>query len=584
MMNDNDNDRESRPPRRVVLFGTAFLLFQILFALNNYGPQRIPGLNLVFDRPFVAAAAGPVWGGTPTGQFEDVTARSGLAGFRRAAFDDRLPRYVEVMGGGVAVGDFDGDGHEDIFFTSLPSFNPRSPEASRSSLFRNRGDGTFEDVTEAVGLAEIAGHPQGALFFDADNNGLQDLYVAAYAGGQFFRNEGGAFRDATAEAGLSLEGRCGTAVCFGIAAAAADYDRDGLLDLFIVANVEWDMHDPAQVGPRRLLPTFYTPQRSFLFRNNGDGTFTDVTAKTGVDNQGGKGLGAVWADFDGDGWPDLYVTNDMSRNTLYRNNGDGTFTEIAAAAGVNEVKSSMGVTVGDFDNSGRLDIAITNLKGSKISLFRNLGDMRFEYVTDLVGLGPSTRSSGWGIEFVDFDLDGHPDLVMSSGPVWEESEGEANDLLFRNRGAGHFEDVTVRSGAAGEQVFSRGLAVVDADGDGWPDLVFANVHGATPRLLRNRAEQPHRWLQLRLEGTESNRDAVGARVEIVRSDGVRLVQEVRAGSSYQSGSSRALFFGFGGSKPAEITVSWPSGRVETIGDPPLDRIVQIREGSGIVDR
>jgi enediyne biosynthesis protein E4 len=577
-------DNEGRPARRVMVFGTGFLLFQLLFALNNYGPQRVPGLNRIVDRPFVSAHSFPTWGGTPTDQFIDVTEASGLHHFRRAVFDDRLPRYVEVMGGGVAVGDYDGDGWEDLFFTSMPSFKPGSAAASRPSLFRNRGDGTFEDRSEEAGLAEIAGYAQGALFFDYENNGMQDLYVAAYGGGQLFRNEGGVFRDVTLEAGLSLEGRCGAALCFGVAAAAADFDRDGLLDLFIVANVDWDMHDPAQVGPRRLLPTFYAPQRSFLFRNNGDGTFTDVTATSGVDNRGGKGLGAVWADFDGDGWPDLYVANDMSRNTLYRNNGDGTFTEVAAAAGVNEVKSSMGVTVGDFDNSGRLDIAITNLKGSRISLFRNLGDWRFEYVTDEAGLAPSTRSSGWGIEFVDFDYDGHLDLVMSSGPVWEESEGEADDLFFRNRGTGGFEDVTVRSGALGEQVFSRGLAMGDFDRDGWPDLAFANVHAATPRLLRNRAGQSHSWLQLRLEGTESNRDAVGARVEIVRADGLRLVQEVRAGSSYQSGSTRALFFGFGDSTPTAATVFWPSGRTEAIEVPSLNRIVRVREGSGVVDQ
>jgi enediyne biosynthesis protein E4 len=566
-----------------MVFGTAFLLFQLLFALNNYGPQRVPVLKLIFDGPFVAAMAAPVWGGTPTDQFADVTTTSGLDTFRRAAFDDRLPRYVEVMGGGVAVGDFDGDGREDLFFTSMPTFKPGSAAAPVPTLFRNRGDGTFEDVTHAAGIAEVAGHAQGALFFDYENNGRADLYVAAYGGGQLFRNEGGVYRDVTAAAGLSLDGRCGPALCFGVAAAVADFDRDGLLDLLIIANVDWDLHDPAQIGPRRLLPTFYAAQRSFLFRNNGDGTFTDVTERSGVDNRGGKGLGAVWADFDGDGWPDLYIANDMSRNTLYRNNGDGTFSEVAAAARVNEVKSSMGVTVGDFDNDGRLDIAITNLKGSKISLFRNLGELRFAYVTDEAGLGPSTRASGWGIEFVDFDLDGHLDLVMGSGPVWEESEGEAEDLFFRNRGTGSFEDVSVRSGAAGEQPFSRGLAVLDFDGDGWPDLVFANVHDATPRLLRNRAEQPHRWLQVRLEGTESNRDAIGARVEVVRTDGLRLVQEVRAGSSYQSGSSRALFFGFGEAAAAEMTVSWPSGRVEMIADPPIDRIVRIREGSGIAE-
>lgn len=565
-----------------MVIGTTFLIFQLLFALNNYGPQNIPGLNRIVTRPFVAAQSLPTWSGTPTGQFADVTATAGLQGFRRAAFDDHLPRYVEVMGGGVAVGDYDGDGWEDLFFTSMPAFTPGAPPASPSSLFRNRGDGSYEDVTASSGVGEISGHAQGALFLDYDNDGASDLYVAAYGGGQLFRNQGGTFRDVTADAGLSLEGRCGAAACFGVAAAASDFDRDGHLDLFVVTNVDWDLYDPSQAGPRKLLPTFYPAQRSFLFRNRGDGTFSDVTETSGVDNAGGKGLAAVWADLDADGWPDLYVANDMSRNTLYRNNRNGTFSEVGAAAGVDEVKSSMGVTVGDVDADGRLDIAVTNLRGSKLSLFRNRGSLRFAYATDSVGLGPSQRATGWGVELVDFDYDGHLDVAMSSGPIWEPNPGEESDLLFRNRGTGSFEDVTARTGAEGEQFYSRGLAVTDHDRDGWPDLVFANAHGASPRLLRNAAGQSHHWLQLRLQGTKSNRDAVGARVEVVRTDGRRLVQEVRAGSSYQSGSSRALFFGLGDAAVAEVTVRWPSGKTETLREVPVDRITEVREGSGIV--
>lgn len=570
---------QKKLPRRVQLLGTAFLVFQLLFALNSYGPQRVPGLNLLFDQPFLTAQGVHAWAGAPTDQFVDVTGASGLERFQRAPFDRALPRYVEVMGGGVAVGDFDGDGWEDLFFTSMPSFTPGAA-APPSTLFRNRGDGTFEDYTEAAGLSQIKGYAQGALFFDYDNDGDPDLYVTAYGGGQLFRNHGGVFRDVTEEAGLSLEGRCGRAACFGVAAAAADYDRDGLVDLYIVNNVDWDVHDPTQAGSRRLFPAFFPAQRSFLFRNNGDGTFSDVTEQSGVTNQGGKGLGAVWVDLNGDGWPDLYIANDLTRNTLYINQGDGTFTEIAADAGVDEVKSSMGVTAGDFDNDGRMDLAITNLEGSKISLFRNLGELRFEYATDHAGLAPSTRTSGWGIEFVDFDMDGHSDLVMSGGAVWEETATDTEDLLFRNVEGQRFEDVSTRSGVVGAQVFSRGLAVADLDRDGWPDLVFASADGATPRLLRNRARQPHGWLQLWLEGTDSNRDALGARVEVVRADGHRQLQEVRAGSSYQSASTRALFFGLGDSMATEVTVSWPSGRVERFRDLPANQILTLREGRG----
>jgi enediyne biosynthesis protein E4 len=573
-------DEQGRLPRRVKVFGTGFLVFQLLFALNNYGPQRVPGLNRVFEKPFVTATGIQSWVGAPADQFVDITEGSGFHTFVRAEYDNVLPRYAEVMGGGVAIADVDGDGWEDVFFTSMRSFKPGSPPAPPSTLFRNLGDGTFEDVTEAAGLTNIRGLPQGALFFDFDNDGQPDLYVAAYDGGQLFRNEAGVFRDITEEAGLSLEGRCGRMPCFGITAAAADYNRNGLLDLLIVNNVHWNSHDPAQIGPRQLFPAFFPAQRSFLFRNNGDGTFTDVTEQSGVTNEGGKGLGAVWADFDGDGWPDLYFANDLSKNTLYINNRDGTFREVAAAAGVDEIKSSMGVTVGDFDHSGRMDIAITNLKGSKVTLFRNLGDLQFEYATDSRGLARSGRASGWGIEFVDFDMDGHADLVTSGGPVWEEQATDVQDLLFRNISGQRFEDVSNRSGAVGAQVVSRGLAVADLDRDGWPDLVFASADGSPPRVLRNGAQQPHGWLQLWLEGTESNRDAVGARVEVVRSDGLRLVQEVRAGSSYQSTSTRALFFGLGFSGISEVTVRWPSGNVETLRDVPASEILLVREGSG----
>ena len=566
-------------PQHVQVLGTSFLLFQILFALNNYGPQRVPGLNLMFDKPFLTAQGVQAWIGSPSEQFQDVTGTSGLQRFRRAAFDRALPRYVEVMGGGVAVGDVDGDGWEDLFFTSMPSFTPNE-KAPPSSLFRNRGDGTFVDYTEAAGLSKIEGYAQGALFFDYDNDGDPDLYVAAYRGGQLFRNDRGAFRDITKEAGLALQGRCGRAVCFGVAAAAADYDRDGLVDLFIVNNVDWDVHDPTQAGPRRLFPAFFPAQRSFLFRNNGDGTFADLSEQSGVTNQGGKGLGAVWADLNNDRLPDLYIANDLSRNTLYINRGDGTFTETAAAAGVDEIKSSMGVAAADYDHDGRMDLAITNLKGSKISLFRNRGDLRFEYATDHAGLAPSNRASGWGIEFVDFDMDGRTDLVMSGGPVWEKTATDTEDLLFRNVEGQRFEDVSTRSGAVGAQVVSRGLAVADLDRDGWPDLVFASADGATPRLLRNRAQQPHKWLQFRLEGTESNRDALGARVEVVRADGHRHIQEVRAGSSYQSASTRALFFGLANSEATEVTISWPSGRVEKLHKLPTNQILAVREGRG----
>lgn len=565
--------------RRAMVLGTVFLVFQLLFALNNYGPQRVPLLRLVFDEPFVAPHRAAAAIGTGTMQFTDMTQRAGLSSYRRPLFNDDVPRYAEVMGGGVAVADVDGDGWEDLFFTSLPSFDPGSPSVP-SALFRNNGDETFENVTQKAGLVGLRGLVQGALFFDYDNDGDPDLYVAAYDGGQLFRNEGGTFRDATAEAGLLLDGRCGELPCFGSSATAADYDRDGHLDLLVVNNVYWDADDPDQIGRRQLFPAFFPAQPAFLFRNRGDGTFADVTEATGLTNAGGKGLGAVWTDLNRDGWPDVYIANDLSPNRLYVNRGDGTFAEFAESAGLDEIKSSMGVTAADFDHDGEMELVTTNLKGSKVSLFRNMGGLRFDYATDYSGLASSARASGWGIEAVDVDLDGHLDLAVSGGPVWEKTPTDTRNLLFRNTGQGRFEDVTLTSGAIQAGTVARGLAVADINRDGQPDLVFANADGESPLLLCNESPSPNGWLRLHLEGTASNRDAVGARVELLRADGLRIVQEVRAGGSYQSTSTRALFFGLGDSAPAELKIHWPSGAVETYTDLQANAILQVQEGSG----
>jgi enediyne biosynthesis protein E4 len=569
-------------PRKVKVVGTVFLLFQILFAVNNYGPQNVPGLSLFFGERWIGSTDAFAY--TPTGQehdpikLADVTAASGLLSFRRARVNSSRPSYLEVMGGGLAVADVDSDGYEDVFLISMPSFRQGEDEAvSPSSLYRNRGDGTFEDITEEAGLAHIAGYPQGALFFDFDNDGWQDLYVASYGGGQLFRNEEGTFVDVTDSAGLSLEGLCGVHPCFSSAAATADYNRNGHLDLFIVNNVDWDIHDPAHYGERRLFPAFFEAQRSILFKNNGDGTFSNVTAESGVTNEGGKGLSAVWLDFNNNGWPDLYVANDLTRNRLYLNNQDGTFTEFGAGAQVNEVKSSMGVNASDYDHSGHLDLVTTNLEGSRISLFRNRGDLRFDYATGHAGLNPSARSTGWGIEFVDLNFNGHPDLIKAAGPVWALNPGDAENLVFRNDGEGRFIDVTNAVGRFSNSAVSRGLVIIDVLNNGKPDLIVNNIDGGTPQLLMNITETDHGWIKLTFEGTMSNRDAIGARVELQRTDGLRIVQEVRAGSSYQSTSTKALFFGLADAGVERLTVRWPSGITETVRDVPLNTTLHLRE-------
>lgn len=572
----------NRLSTKVKVIGTLFLLAQLLLAVNNYGPHEIPGLNLVFDEPWIPAEEITLRAtADESGEsfsFEDITRQSGLNSFYRAKVNGSNPSYLEVMGGGVAVGDVDGDGYEDLFLTSMPSFEEEpEKQASPSALFKNNGDGSFSEITRDAGLAEIQGYPQGALFFDFNNNGRQDLYIASYDGGQLFRNDGGSFTDITVESGLDLNGLCGDFPCFGSAATAADYNRDGHLDLFIINNVDWDIYDPSQYGERQLFPAFFNAQNSLLFENNGDGTFTDVTEKSGATNKGGKGLSAVWFDFDDNGWPDLYIANDLTRNRLYLNRGDGTFTDIAASAGVNEVKSSMGVAAADFNGNGSIDLITTNLEGSYLSLFRNLGDLRFDYATHYSGLNPSRRSSGWGIDFVDLNQNGHLDIVMAAGPVWDEDPKDAENLFFENNGTGSFEDKTLSAGNFPNNNVSRGLAVIDIMNNGKPDLVISNIDGGTPQLLKNTSQNENIWLKLTLEGTESNRDAVGARVTLKRSDGFSIIREVKAGGSYQSTSSKSLFFGLAEFEVEQLTIRWPSGQIQILEDVPVDTTLNIRE-------
>jgi len=581
---------DSRSPsttlsRRARIWGTIFLVFQVLFAVNSYGPQHIPGLHLLFDEPWVQTHHAHSERGASTARFSSADS-SGLGSFRRASFHETNPRYLEVMGGGVAAGDYNGDGWDDIFLTSLPSFADSSG-ASASTLFHNRGDGTFEDVTVEAGLDSIAGYPQGALFFDFDNDGDQDLYVAAYKGGQLFRNDNGQFVDVTKAAGLDLSGKCEPLPCFSSSASAADYNHDGHLDLLIVNNVNWDLENPDHRGPRRLFPAFFTPQPALLYRNNGDGTFTDVSKESGLTNEGGKGLSATWLDANNDGGPDVYIANDLTRNKLYVNRQDGTFREVAIGASVDDIKSSMGVAAGDVNHDGRLDLATTNLKGSKVSLFvnRNQDPLLYDYVTDSAGLGGSRRASGWGLQFVDFDLDGHLDLVTSGGPIWKEKgidTTETRNLFFRNTGDGHFTDVTAAIGAPRADQTSRGVAVLDANRDGRPDFVFSNLDGDRPLLLENHPKTDHNWLKVDLRGVTSNRDGVGARVTVYRADSLRMMREVRAGESYQSTSTKDLFFGLGSSSALRMTVRWPSGTVDTVRTLPSNQAVTIREDSGRV--
>ncbi|MDR8392547.1 CRTAC1 family protein [Aliifodinibius sp. S!AR15-10] len=570
------SNKSSRESKRYSAFWIAIvgIVFIGLLGLGQYS-----GLyNIQFQKlPFFDS---------PKIQLVDISLDSGLGSFKRAPIYAANPSYIEVMGGGVAVADMDNDGWEDIFFTGMPSFDPEFSEPySQSALYRNLGNETFEDITAKAGLNSIKGYPMGALFFDFDNNGTQDLYIAAYEGGQLFKNSGGIFSDITESAGVSLEGLCAPLPCLAAAASAGDYNRDGYLDLLVVNNAAWDINNPAHFGDGALIPAAYNGQPSVLFRNNGDGTFTNVTQEAGITNQDqagyredGKGLSAIWSDFNNDGWPDIYIANDMSPNRLYLNSGEGTFLEIGKAGFVDELKSSMGIDAADFNHDGHMDLVVTNLTLQMTSLFRNYGNLRFDYATFYTGIIPSARSSGWGIAFVDLDLDGHLDLSMASGPIWDQHD-EAENLFFKNLGNGKFEDVTKTVASFSNDKLTRGLAVIDMDRSGTPDLIFSNIDGASPQLLKNKTAG-NNWVRIDLEGTVSNRDAIGARVTIEREDGLNQSQIVVAGNSYLSTGSKSLFFGLGSSAIKQLSIQWPSGRTDTLTDENINmnEIIHIREG------
>lgn len=547
----------------------------------------IVGIIVVLLGAIYFGGALEIFFGPPKIQLVDITNESGLASYRRAPIYAANPSYLEVMGGGVAVGDVNGDGWEDIFFTGMPSFDPSyNKPYKQSALYRNRGDGTFEDITALSGLDGIKGYPMGALFFDFDNNGTQDLYVTAYKGGQLFQNDGGHFTDITETAGVSLDQLCGVLPCLAAAASAGDYNRDGYLDLLVVNNAGWDMDNPAHYGDGSLIPAAYQGQPAILFRNNGAGGFVNVTEETGVKNQddtgyreNGKGLSAIWSDFNNDGWPDIYFANDMSPNRMYINNGEGSFLEIGNRGYVDELKSSMGIDAADYNHSGYMDLVVTNLTLQMTSLFKNYGNLRFDLATFYTGIMPSARSSGWGIAFTDLDLDGHIDLAMASGPIWDQP-GEAENLFFKNLGNGKFTDITKEVVHFTNDKLSRGLAIIDIDRSGTPDLIFSNIDGAPSQLLKNETSG-NNWVRFDLEGTVSNRDAIGTRVSLQRKDGIVETQIVVAGNSYLSSGSKSLFFGLGKSAIKEVSILWPSGRTDTLEgvNINLNKIIHIKEGS-----
>jgi hypothetical protein len=513
----------------------------------------------------------------------------------------RSKRYIlESTGSGVAILDYDNDGWPDIFLlngTTLLS-HPADQAPPTGHLFHNNRDGTFTDVTVHAGL-DSTGWAQGVCAGDYDNDGYEDLFVTAYGKNKLFRNHGdGTFREVAESAGVA-----GNGDAWGTGCAFVDYDRDGKLDLVVSNYVRFRMSDvplPGEAGycVWKGMPTFCGPRglpgsTNVLYHNLGNGRFEDVSQVSGFTHTSGHYCFSVSTlDFDDDGWPDIYVACDSTPSILYRNNHNGTFTDVAVDAGVafdenGREQAGMGTTVGDFDGDGKLDIFKTNFSDDTPTLYRNNGDSTFTDMTFRAGLGVNTQYLGWGTMFLDVDNDGWPDLLLVNGHVYPEADGANTGssyaeprVLFRNLGNGKFLDISKTSGAGiSMPATGRGLAIGDLWNDGRTEAVINNID-ALPMLLVNVAANKNHWLGVQLLGTASNRDAIGAKVT-VHTEKRSWVDEVRSGSSYDSNSDIRLHFGLGSAdKITSIEVRWPRGVIEHFCESAVDRMVTLREGSG----
>ena len=531
-------------------------------------------------------------------QLIEVTREAGLTFVHQSAAEKKY--IVESMGGGVAVFDFDRDGWLDLYLLNSSTVEGALAGKARpkAALYRNLGNGTFREVASAAGLAD-PGWAMGVAVADYDNDGWDDLYVTCFGPNRLFRNRGnGTFEEVTKRAGVGDDR-------FSTGAAWGDYDRDGDLDLAVANYVGFSLNDLPQFGKGPLCqyknlsvqcgPRGLPGAGDSLYRNNGDGTFTNVSAQAGVDDAAGYyGLGVVWSDLDEDGWPDLFIANDATPNYFYRNNRDGTFREDGLVSGLTVDENGleqgcMGVALGDYDRDGRIDLFVTNFAEQYNTLYRNLGDGVF---TDLSRASQVAAGSvplvGWGTSFFDADHDGWLDLLVVNGHVYPQVEGafpggayRQPKLFYRNRGDGTFaEESTTRSTALAQRRASRGAAWGDYDNDGDLDLLVNELDGS-PMLLRNEGgNRAGSWLSLKLEGTRSNRSAIGARVTL-RAGSRRYVDEVRAGGSYLSHSDRRLHFGLGSATHVdEIEIQWPSGVVETLPRQAVNQFLTLREPAG----
>ena len=543
--------------------------------------------------PEITSTAGK---GTP-GNFVDITQRSHVL-FNGQASHTGSKYLIETMGSGVALLDYDNDGRLDIFLVNgAPLANPTPkgtiPQKTGpkywNRLYHQKPDGTFEDVTEKAGL-QGTGYDMGVAVGDYDNDGYEDIYVTGYGGNHLYHNNGnGTFTDVTQSSGTGGSG-------WSTSATWVDLDNDGRLDLVVLRYVKWDFDDvwcgEHREGYRAYChPDVFQPIAPLVYHNDGNGHFTEVSAKIGLDKLG-KGLGIAIGDFDRDGKIDVAVANDSMLEYLYRNKGDGTFEEVGLPAeiavdGDGRTYAGMGIDFQDYDNDGLPDLIITNLANQKYALYRNNGDSSFSYDSYISGIGGMTLlHSGWGIHFLDYDNDGNKDLLVAQGHDLDTIELNYPQLHYKEpmllaNNTGHgFVDVSAQSGAIFHQAWAgRGLAVGDLDNDGLVDAVVTTNDGPA-YVLHNETKTPNHWLTFLLVGHRSNRDGIGAEIKLTTPAGSQYVTVTTAGS-YLSSSDKRAHFGLGSAKTAQsVQIRWPSGIVQTLNNVPADQMLKVEEPAG----
>ena len=519
-------------------------------------------------------------------QFVEVGVQSGLSHrHENGASKEKL--LMETFGSGVATFDFDGDGLVDLFFVNGADLSRNRPGPGHR-LYRNLGGMKFADVTAQAGVRGNGSFGTGVAVGDYDNDGKPDLYVTGFGANQLFHNEGGGvFREVTAQAGVAGGG-------WSSSAGFVDYDRDGDLDLFVVRYLDFDPKDNPYCGFKKPGYRMYCDPRMFdgaaslLYRNNGDGTFTDVSKAAGIANPAGKGLGIAIGDIDGDGWPDVYIANDGVRNFLYHNQRDGTFVDIAYGAGVGfdgngKPQAGMGTEIADYDGDGLPDIFVTNFSDELNTLYRNLGNLSFDDVTLKAGLQSGLTPLGFGTRLFDYDNDGDLDLHVTNGHVIDNVhlyhphlKYAQRDLLYENLGNGRFRDVSAGAGPAfAIEHVGRGSAVADLDNDGDLDIVISNL-GARPFLFRNDSTPRGHWLSLDL-------DRPDARVELT-AGGKTQHRYATSVSSYLSSSDSRMHFGLGQSTKVErIEITWINGSKTILENIGADRVIKVSAGSALPD-